>query len=284
MTIFPVRAVPGLSALPGLGLGVMFIPPADTIDIVHRAVALGYRSFDTAPVYGNEGAVGEAIRTAPLPREQLLITTKLWNGFHGYSSSLRAFDDTIARTGLDHVDLYLIHWPVPQRGLYVDSWRALVRLKAEGRVRAIGVCNFAPYHLRRIVDATGEVPAVNQIECHPGWQQRAILPVHAGLGILTQAWSPLGRGTALGLAPISAIAARHGRSPAQILLRWHVENGVMPVAKASSAAHLADNAAIFDFTLDEDDRRAIGALDRPDGRTGPDPETFTDIPRAYALG
>lgn len=270
-----------LAALPGfptVTLGTMAIPPDQTVAAIHRAIELGYRSFDTAPIYGNEATVGEALRTAPVDRAELFVTTKLWNSSHGYDEALQAFDRAQARLQLDVVDLYLIHWPVPSVGRYVEAWRALVRLKAEGRVRAIGVSNFLTDHLYRIIDATGEVPQVNQIECHPSCQQADLRDAHRELGIVTQAWSPLGNGQALTDPAISEIAEAHGASPAQVILSWVIGQGVLPVVKASSAHHMEENLRARDLRLTPAEVRIIASLDKGLSCFGVDPRTFVAPP------
>jgi 2,5-diketo-D-gluconate reductase A len=263
-----------LAGFPRLTMGTMMIPPEQTVAAVHQAIGLGYRSFDTSPVYGNEEAVGEAIRTAPLERGDLFVTTKLWNSCHGFDEALAAFDRTAQRLQLEVVDLYLIHWPVPTVNRYVESWKALVRLKAEGRIRAIGVSNFLPEHLARIVDSTGVVPAVNQIELNPSFQQAELRAHHQRLGILTQAWSPFGHGGDLSDPRLCEIARAHGRSPAQVILRWLLQLGVHPVAKAGSAGHMAENFRASEFELSASDMAQIGALDRGISCFGIDPRTF----------
>ncbi len=267
-------AVQGLPGFPAVTLGTMAIAPGDTVSAIHRAIALGYRSFDTAPIYGNEPEVGEAIRSAPVDRADLFVTTKLWNSCHGYDEALGAFDRTMARIGLDVLDLYLIHWPVPTQDRYVETWKAMVRLQEEGRVRAIGVSNFLPEHLERIIAATGVVPAVNQIELHPSFQQDGARAYHRGQGIVTQAWSPLGHGGDLAHARIAGIAQAHGRSPAQIILRWLLQMGVTPVVKASSIAHMAQNLAVRDFVLSDAEMQILSDVDRNESCFGIDPRTF----------
>lgn len=259
-------------------LGTMAIPSDQTVSVIHRAIELGYRSFDTSPVYGNEEAVGNAIRTASVDRSDLRVATKLWNSCHGYAEALAAFERTAYRLGMDFVDLYLIHWPVPTLNRYVESWQALVRLRDEGRVGAIGVSNFLPEHLERIIDATGVVPAVNQIEMHPSFRQAELREFHDRLGIITQAWSPLGNGQNLNESVITEIAATHQRSPAQVVLRWLVQQGVCPVAKSSSARHLQDNLAVHDFRLTDDEMARIDSLDRSTSCFGVDPRTFVAPP------
>lgn len=263
-----------LAGFPCLTMGTMMIPPEQTVAAVHRAIDLGYRSFDASPVYGNEAEVGEAIRTAPLARGELFVTTKLWNASHGYDEALAAFDRTMQRLQLDVLDLYLIHWPVPTVNRYVESWKALVQLQAEGRIRAIGVSNFLSEHLARIIDATGVVPAVNQIELNPAFQQAEQREHHRRLGILTQAWSPFGHGGALSDSGLGEIAQAHGRSPAQVILRWLLQLGVHPVAKAGGAGHMAENLQVSDFELTASDMAQVAALDRNTSCFGLDPKTF----------
>lgn len=270
-----------LPGYPALTLGTLAMPAEQTIATIHLAIALGYRAFDTAPIYGNEHAVGEALRTAPVPREELFLTTKLWNSSHRHDEALAAFDRTVERLGLETVDLYLIHWPVPTRGDYVEAWKALIRLRDEGRVRAIGVSNFLPEHLERIIDETGVVPAVNQIEIHPSHQQEAVHRADLRLGIVTQAWSPLGSGGDLSDPTVTAIAAAHGCTPAQAVLSWHLQSGIHPVVKASSAAHLAENLAFDGIRLTENELAALARLDRGTSCYGLDPHTF-EAPEGYA--
>lgn len=259
-------------SLPQLGLGVWQIPDAEAGCVVREAINAGYRSIDTAAIYANEHGTGEGIRSSGLAREELYVTTKLWNDSHGYDRTLQAFDRSLARLGLDYVDLYLMHWPVPALNLYVDSWKAMLRLRAEGRARSIGVSNFNPRHLQELIEVTGIVPAVNQIELHPRFQQKAVQAFNTRRGIVTESWSPLGQGTSLGNTVIQSIAAKHGRTPAQIILRWHLELGFMVIPKSRQAARLKENLAVFDFALSPGDLLAIGRLDTADGRIGGDPE------------
>ncbi|WP_249139536.1 aldo/keto reductase [Bradyrhizobium japonicum] len=258
-------------ALPQLGLGVWQIDDAIAPEAVTSAIGAGYRLIDTAADYGNESGVGAALKRA---RNQVYVTTKLRNEDQGYDRTMRAFDASLARLQLDVVDLYLIHWPCPERRAYVETWRALVELRKQGRVRSIGVSNFMADHLERIVDETGVVPAVNQIELHPAFQQRELRNIHERYGIVTQAWSPLGRGAALDNPRILAIAERCGCSPAQIVLRWHLENGTIAIPKSANAARMAENIDLFDFELTSEDHDVISRLDRPDGRIGPNPATY----------
>jgi diketogulonate reductase-like aldo/keto reductase len=260
--------------MPQLGFGVFLVPDDLVTDAVVAALECGYRSIDTASAYQNEAGVGRALRAAGLPRDELFITTKLWNEDHGYDETLRAFDASLERLCLDYLDLYLIHWPVPARGLFVDCWRALERLLAGDRVRAIGVSNFEPHHLATVIEMTGTTPAVNQIELHPYFPQQRLREAAARLNIVTEAWSPLAPQTDLLSDPvIAALARRHERTPAQIVLRWHIQLGNVVIPKSVTPARIAENIDIFDFSLDDADLAAIARLDRG-MRTGPDPETF----------
>lgn len=261
--------------IPQVGLGVWQTPADQAAEVVRGALVAGYRHVDTAAIYRNEKGVGEGLRTAGIAREDIFLTTKLWNDDQGYDAALRAFDASLGRLGTDYVDLYLIHWPAPAKDRYVESWKALIRLRDEGRARSIGVSNFEPAHLRRLVAETGVTPVLNQIELHPRFQQRANRAIHAELGLHTESWSPLGQGRLLADPVIGGIAARHGRSPAQVIIRWHVQSGLIVIPKSVTAARIAENFAVFDFTLAEDDMAAIGALDDADGRIGPHPLTAT---------
>lgn len=274
MTPSPLIPLADGSHIPQLGFGVYQLADERAPEIVGEAIAVGYRSIDTAAIYGNEGGVGRALRANVVPRSDLFITTKVWNDRQGFDETLRAFDESVTALGLDDVDLYLIHWPCPERGRYLETWRALIRLKEEGRARSIGVSNFMPEHLERIIGETGVVPVVNQIELHPHFQQRALRAFHARHGIVTESWSPLGQGRELNDPVLSAIAQRHGRSPAQVVLRWHIENGLVVIPKTATSARIRENYDVFGFTLTTEDHEAFAALDRPDGRIGPDPETF----------
>ncbi|MET8718913.1 MULTISPECIES: aldo/keto reductase [Streptomyces] len=257
--------------IPQLGFGVFQVPDEQTTAAVTSALEAGYRSIDTAAIYGNETGVGRALAAAALPREELFVTTKVWNADQGYDATLRAFDASLAKLGLDYVDLYLIHWPTPARDLYRDSWRALERLAEEGRVRAAGVSNFQPGHLERLLDGATLIPAVNQIELHPGLQQAALRAFHAEHKIATEAWSPLAQGAVLDDPAITDIAARHGKSPAQVVIRWHLQLGNIVIPKSVTPARIRENLDVFDFALSEQEMTAIAALDR-DLRTGPHPD------------
>jgi len=258
--------------IPQLGFGVYKIPEAATRDAVLTAFAAGYRHIDTAALYRNERGVGEAVRESGLPRDEVFVTSKVWNDDHGYDATLRAFDASMERLGLDVLDLYLIHWPVPRLDRYVDTWRALEQLYRDGRVRAIGVSNFQPDHLRRLLDRTDVVPVVNQVELHPYLQQEKLRVAHEELGLLTEAWAPLARGGEL-LADqvVLGLADKHARTPAQVVLRWHLQLGNVVIPKSVTPARIAENIAVFDFALDEDDMAVLASLDR-EGRTGAHPD------------
>ena len=260
--------------IPQVGLGVWRTPADDAAVVVRTALKAGYRAVDTAAIYGNEAGVGEGVRASGLPRDEVFVTTKLWNESQGYDRALRAFDKSVERLGLDHVDLYLIHWPCPQQGLYLESWKALVRLREEGRAKSIGVSNFAPEHLDKIIQETGVAPAVNQIELHPRFQQAGLRAANAGAGVLTESWSPLGQGQILEDPVIAGVAAKHGVTPAQVVIRWHVQLGLIVIPKSVTPARIVQNLDVFGFVLDADDMAAMASLDTADGRIGPDPASF----------
>jgi 2,5-diketo-D-gluconate reductase A len=260
--------------IPRLGFGVFQVPNAETEAVVTAAIEAGYRSIDTAKLYGNEEGVGAALAKSDVPRNELFITTKLWNSDQGYDSTLRAFDASLRRLGLEYLDLYLIHWPTPRRDKYVETWRAFEKLVADGRVRAVGVSNFQPAHLQRVVDETGTVPAVNQVELHPYLTQEAVRAADAAHGIATEAWSPLAKGGDL-LADrvVTSLAAQYGRTAAQVVLRWHLQLGNIVIPKSVTPARIRENFAVFDFELSDADMAALSALDRGH-RTGPDPDAL----------
>ncbi len=260
------------AAIPQMGLGVMYVPEGTLPALMREAVKVGYRHFDTATVYGNEGEVGEGLRSLDLDRSEVFVTTKLQDGMHGYDNALRAFDASEKLIG--SIDLYLIHWPQPAKDLYAESWRALVRLQEEGRVRSIGVANFTPDMVDRITAGTGVAPVINQVELHPRFQQRELRAYNAAKGILTQAWSPLEHGLILKQEAVIEIAQRLGRSAAQVVLRWHIQSGLVVIPKAADAKHLADNFAAWDFELSEADMTRISALDQNQSSFGLDPNVY----------
>lgn len=257
--------------IPQLGFGVWKVPDEEASETVQKAIDTGYRLIDTAAIYRNESGVGQAIKASPVPREDLFITTKLWNDEQGYDSTLRAFDESLKKLKLDYVDLYLIHWPLPQKNTYLDTWRALIKLREDGRARSIGVSNFTVPTLQRLLDETGVTPVLNQIELHPRFQQHELRNFHAEHGIATQSWSPLGRG-AFEDETIEAIAIKHGKTQAQVVLRWHLDSGLVAIPKSSTPSRIRENFDLFGFKLDSDDMAAIAKLDSPSGRAGPHPD------------
>ena len=259
--------------MPQLGFGVFQISNEDVTDAVLAALECGYRRIDTAAGYYNEVGVGQAIASSGVPRGELFITTKLANDDHGYDSALRAFDESLERLAMDYVDLYLIHWPLPTRNRYVETWRALERISSEGRSRSIGVSNFLIPHLQRLLDETEVTPAVNQIEIHPYLQQQELRRFGREHGILPEAYSPLAKGEVLRDPVITGLAERYGKTPAQVVLRWHIQSGNIVIPKSNTPARIKENFEIFDFELSTPDIRAIDGLDRG-ARTGADPATF----------
>lgn len=262
-------------AAPALGLGTWQIPDDDAARVVREAIESGYRSIDTASIYGNEAGVGQGIRASGVPREALFITTKLWNDAHPHGASRPAFEASLERLGLDYVDLYLIHWPAPKAGLFVQAWESLIQLRDAGLAKSIGVCNFDGVRLQTLLDETGVLPVLNQVELHPRFQQAALRQYHVDNAIVTQAWSPIARGALEGDPVLKGIAARLGRSVSQVILRWHLQLGHMAIPKSTRIERLRENLAVFDFRLSDDDMAAIATLDDPKGRTGPDPDVFS---------
>ncbi|HKP44306.1 aldo/keto reductase [Mycobacterium sp.] len=265
------------NSMPQVGLGVWQTPPEETGRAVATALDAGYRHIDTAAGYFNEREVGKAVTTSGLPREDVFVTTKLWNADQGYDSALAAFDASMDRLGFsgsaDYLDLYLIHWPMPAKNAFVDTFKAFAHLRDQGRVRSIGVSNFEPEHLRILLDGTGIVPAVNQIELHPLLQQHELRETHAQLGIATEAWSPLGQGSLLTNPSVTAVAEAHGKTAAQVLIRWHIQLGNIVIPKSVTPERIVSNFDVFDFELSEKDMASVSALG--DGtRLGPDPRTF----------
>jgi len=267
------------NAIPQVGFGVWQVENDIVADTVKTAIDTGYRLIDTAAIYGNESGVGGAIRDCGLGRRELFITTKLWNDRHGYDETLAAFDESMQKLGLEYLDLYLIHWPAPKIGLYVKSWEALIRLRDEGRIKSIGVSNFNIGHLQRLLDETGVLPVVNQIELNPRFQQPELRQYHAEHNIVTESWSPLGHGLLWDNPVLAGIAAKHKRSLAQVVLRWHTQLGNVVIPKSITPERIRENFHIFDFKLDADDLAAIAAMHDEGARHGPDPERFR-LPKA----
>ena len=263
--------------IPQLGFGVFQVPPEQTKEATLVALEAGYRHIDTAQMYRNEKGVGEAVRACGLDRDEIFVTSKLNNGQHAYGDALKAFDGTLAALGLDHVDLFLIHWPLPKVGDFVETWTAMEEIYRSGRARSIGVSNFNPHHLRRVLAETTVVPAINQVEIHPYLVQDEVRAFDAEHGIATEAWSPIAQGAVLDDPVLVRIAARLGRTTAQVTLRWHIQRGDIVFPKTVTPRRVHENFAIFDFELTAEDMSDITALNR-DERTGPDPDHFNWIP------
>jgi 2,5-diketo-D-gluconate reductase A len=262
------------SDVPQFGFGVFQIPTEQTVTAVRTALDAGYRHIDTAQMYGNEAEVGQAIAESGVAREEIFVTTKLDNGCHAYDAAIGALDESLRKLGFDYVDLFLIHWPRPQEGRYVETWTAMEKLKADGKARSIGVSNFTVEHLERLAERTATVPAVNQIELHPQFPQAALRAYHAEHGIATEAWSPIGQGgDLLQDGRLRALADGHGRSPAQIVLRWHIQLGNIVFPKSVTPERIRENIDVFDFALSADDMAVIDGLDTGT-RKGPDPNRF----------
>ena len=261
------------NSIPQLGYGVWQIEDNGAADAVSTALETGYRHIDTASIYGNEVGVGRGIAASSVPREDIFLTTKLWNSDQGFEKAIAALDASLERLGTDYVDLYLIHWAMPQQGTYLESWRALIELKKQGKVRSIGVSNFPQAQLREIIADTSVTPAIHQIELHPYFSQEELRKVHEELGIVTEAWSPLGQGGEILKDPVIVeIAGKHGVSPAQVVLAWHLAKGIVAIPKSVTPSRIADNFAAANITLDAADIAAIDGLTRADGRMGPDPQ------------
>ncbi|WP_417309997.1 aldo/keto reductase [Devosia sp.] len=273
MADVPSIALRDGNSIPQLGLGVWQVDADITARVVTEAIEAGYRSIDTAEGYQNEEGVGEAIRSCGVPRDQLFITSKLRNSAHGRDAALKEFDETMAKLGVEQLDLFLIHWPLPSIGKYVEAWQTLVELKQQGRIRSIGVSNFNEDHLKRIIDETGETPVVNQIELHPRFQQRDKRDFHAQHDIRIESWSPLGSGRLLGDSAIAEIAKKHNKSVAQTIIRWHLQEGLIVIPKSSKKDRIIENFDVFDFELDDADMRRLGEMDSASGRVGADPAT-----------
>ncbi|GAA0703952.1 aldo/keto reductase [Kitasatospora atroaurantiaca] len=281
MSTIPNVTLNNGTRIPQLGFGVWQVPDAEAATAVRTAVEAGYRSIDTAAIYENEAGTGQAIAEAGVPREELYITTKLWNsgtrdwsGQQGQDAVLRAFDESLAKLGLDYVDLYLIHWPRPMHGSFLNIWKAFEKLAANGRVRSVGVSNFGPEQLDVLLQESSVVPVLNQVELHPHFPQAELREYHAKHGIATEAWSPLGQGKSLLSEPVLAkIAEKHGRTVAQVVLRWHLQSGIIAIPKSVTPSRIRENLDVAGFELDADDLAAIATVETGK-RLGPDPQGF----------
>jgi len=273
-TLAPTLPLNDGCVMPQLGLGLYQIPRPETAALIRQAVGFGYRLFDGAAMYGNEAEMGEGVRSAGVPRDEIFVTTKIWNDHHGRARARRAVEESLARIGLDRIDLCLIHWPCPANDLYVETWQTLIEMREEGHLSSIGVSNFEPDHLDRIIGETGVTPVLNQIELHPRMQQEAMRKANAERGIVTQSWTPLGRGAAFDAPEIRAIAERLGCSPAQVILRWHLQLGLSAIPRSTKPAHVEANFGALGIELTEDDMAAIGSLEAG-RRIGPSPDSMT---------
>ncbi len=262
-------------SIPQLGLGVWQTPDDVAVEAVSTALKTGYRHIDTAAVYKNEEGVGKGIVASGIDRGDIFLTTKVWNEDQGFDETLKAMDASLKRLGTDYVDLYLIHWPSAFRGKYVETWKAMIRLRDEGKAKSIGVSNFEGTYIDDLIRDTGVTPAINQIQLHPRFQQKAMRDKHAGLGVVTESWSPLGQGQVLADPVIGEIAKRHGKSPAQVIIRWHLDLGLVVIPKSVTPSRIVENFDVFDFALSDEDKAAIAGLDAADGRIGSDPVTAT---------
>lgn len=262
-------------SIPQLGLGVWQTPDDVAVEAVSTALKTGYRHIDTAAVYKNEEGVGKGIVASGIDRGDIFLTTKVWNEDQGFDETLKAMDASLKRLGTDYVDLYLIHWPSAFRGKYIETWRAMIRLREEGKAKSIGVSNFEGSYIDDLIRDTGVTPAINQIQLHPRFQQKAMRDKHAGLGVVTESWSPLGQGQVLADPVIGEIAKRHGKSPAQVIIRWHLDLGLVVIPKSVTPSRIVENFDVFDFALSDEDKAAIAGLDAADGRIGSDPMSAT---------
>ena len=259
------------TTIPQLGYGLWQVSDEETESLVLEAIRAGYRSIDGAQIYHNEAGLGRALGADQVKRNELYITTKIWNSEQGYDTTLKSFDVSMKKLNLQVLDLLLIHWPAPSKGKFVDTWKALIQLKKDNRVRSIGVSNFTEDHLTQIMDATSVTPVINQVEVHPRFQQKALREFHFKHNIQTESWSPLGQGHVISDPVIAQIAAKYQKSPAQIILRWHIENGLVAIPKSVTPARIIENIQIFDFSLDAADLMLIQGMDSSTGRIGPDP-------------
>ena len=273
MTLIPSLTLRDGNSIPQLGFGVYGVSPETTPEVVQGALAAGYRLLDGAYIYQNEEGLGEGVRRSGLPREDVFITTKVWNHEHSQDKARKAVERSLKTIGVDQLDLVLIHWPVPSQNLYVEAWQALIDMRKDGLVRSIGVSNFNADHLERIISETGETPAINQIELNPRLQQPALRAANARLGVLSQAWTPLGKGASFEAEPIKSAAARAGKTPAQTIIRWHLQLGNVVIPSSSNPRRQAENLDVFDFELTDAEMAAIATLDAG-SRTGPDPSVF----------
>lgn len=274
MTSVPLLTLNDGFTAPQLGLGVWQVEADQAADIVQTALDAGYRAVDTAAMYRNEPGVGEGIRRSGVAREDVYLTTKLGNADHGYDAAMAAIDDSLERLGTDYVDLYLMHWPLPMFDNYVETWKAMVQMQKDGKARSIGVSNFEKEHLERIIGETGVVPAVNQIELHPKFQQQAMRAYHKTHDIITESWSPLGSGRLIEDRDIGRIAEKHGKSVPQTIIRFLLQEGLMVIPKSATPERIRANFDVFDFSLDEADIETLRDMDSADGRNGPHPSEF----------
>ncbi|MBJ3784114.1 aldo/keto reductase [Devosia sediminis] len=279
MTDYPTIPLNDGKTIPQLGFGVWRLDEADAPRVVGAAIDAGYRHIDTAQGYDNEAGVGRAIKDASVSRDQLFVTSKLRNSHQGYDSALRSLDQSLERLGLDHLDLFLIHWPAPAHDRYVDTWKALIEARNQGKVKSIGVSNFLPEHLKRIIDETGVVPAVNQLELHPAWQQRDIREFHRDKDIQIECYSPLGgKDSKLLDNPLLVeLGEKYGKSPAQVMIRWHLQQNLIVLPKSSKPERAVENFDVWDFTIESDDITRIDGLDRRDGKTLPQPNDNNEL-------